>query len=321
MDTRRIVDAHALAHGHHRGGRTRHRHQPVKEESRSAQLLEKRAHPLPRPLASTFEFAVGGRIGSEKLLGDAAAPDVERARPNRIAARATGHDFCGAAADVHDEQTFAQKVARRARERQRRLARAGDHRKLDAALGKQALELARVACVARRRRGDSRHLNGTPRPFEAGKHLLVARDGVQHAAHGLGPEHARGVHAFAEVRDGVLAIKLAQKPLLVDVGNEHTAGHCADVDGGIATGTDSAPSGPLRHVGQHGPRRALRHVPHASLLYSTPNSGSRRVEYHVSGASMLSETMLARNVDPSSGRSRPRTLAVSSPSFTQPNCS
>ena len=200
-------------------------------------------------------------------------------------------------------------------------SRAGDHRKLDAALGKQVLELARVACVARRRRGDSRHSNGTPRPLETGKHLLVARDGVQHAAHGLGPEHARGVHAFAEVRDGVLAIKLAQKPLLVDVGNEHTAGHCADVDGGIATGTDSAPSGPLRHVGQHGPRRALRHVPHASLLYSTPNSGSRRVEYHVSGASMLSETMLARNVDPSSGRSRPRTLAVSSPSFTQPNCS
>ena len=236
-----VVHLHALVDRHHRGGRAGHRHQPLGCEARPAQLVEVGAHPLLHPRAGPFELAGAGRIGREELLRHATASDVEGVRAIGPAARAPGDDLGRAAADVHHEQALPPEVARRAREGEGRLALAGDDGQRDAQARHQRLELVGVARVARGRRGHGpRRDGGMFRRGEPAQHVEEARHGIGHALHGRGLQHARRVHALAEVRDGVLAVELMEPPRLVHVGHEHAARHGADVDGRVSARLETA---------------------------------------------------------------------------------
>ena len=158
-----------------------------------------------------------------------------------IRSRAPGDDLGRAAADVHHEQALPPEVARRAREGEGRLALAGDDGQRDAQARHQRLELVGVARVARGRRGHGpRRDGGMFRRGEPAQHVEEARHGIGHALHGRGLQHARRVHALAEVRDGVLAVELMEPPRLVHVGHEHAARHGADVDGRVSARLETA---------------------------------------------------------------------------------
>ena len=183
-------------------------------------------------------------------------------RLNGRLARLAGDQLRRAPAHVHHKDALAREVARRARERQRRLALARDHGQRDALLGQQGHELVGVAGIARGGRGHGRHGDAAAvlrlARVEDG---LVAGNHVGHALHGLGQQGAGGVHALAQVRDGVLAPQLVQQPRPVDVRHEHAARHRADVNGSIAAGAQRAGSRAggrgVRQMGCHGVASSL----------------------------------------------------------------
>ncbi len=218
-----------------------------------------------------------------------------------------GDEPSRAPAHVHHEDALAREVARRARERQRRLALARHDGQRDARIGQQGHELVGVAGIARGRRGHGRHGDAAAvlrlARVEDG---LVAGDHVGHVLHGLGFQHAGGVHALAQVRDGVLAPQLVQRSRLVDVGHEHAARHRADVDGGIAAGTQRAGG----RAGRRGIRQMGCHRVASSLDASVARAAPCGPDAREYGA-------ISRRI----GRRAPASTTSRAPPRCRPRCS